>query len=190
MTEPKGILRNKDEVEKHEAIGEQLDRQEVIRNTRINAHLSEQDQTKGDIIRKKIAEAKAKNGEPTYPDHIGWDEMNLYKNEQEKSATMKIDEPKTPYEKGFDPTGEYYQDDEEEIPNFTLGEAAVKDEPQSLGGEIVKDDDYEEEEPEPKPLTAEERHKKFEELRKAHYHMKGDALHKKIQISDDEDDDE
>ena len=41
---------------------------------------------------------------------LKWDEANLYLTEQEKSATMKIDEPKTPYAKHYDPT-----EDEDEM---------------------------------------------------------------------------
>jgi protein phosphatase inhibitor 2 len=41
---------------------------------------------------------------------LKWDEANLYLTEQEKSATMKIDEPKTPYAKQYDPT-----EDEDEM---------------------------------------------------------------------------
>ncbi|KAL8787354.1 MAG: hypothetical protein Q9213_002237 [Squamulea squamosa] len=37
---------------------------------------------------------------------LKWDEANLYLAEQEKSATMKIDEPKTPYAKRYEPTEE------------------------------------------------------------------------------------
>jgi protein phosphatase inhibitor 2 len=40
---------------------------------------------------------------------LKWDEANLYLTEQEKSSTMKIDEPKTPYAKRYDPA----EDDEE-----------------------------------------------------------------------------
>ena len=42
---------------------------------------------------------------------LKWDEANLYLTEQEKSSTMKIDEPKTPYAKRYEPTDE----DEEEL---------------------------------------------------------------------------
>ncbi|KAL4788473.1 hypothetical protein BJX76DRAFT_116554 [Aspergillus varians] len=41
---------------------------------------------------------------------LKWDEANLYLTEQEKTAKMKIDEPKTPYAPHYDPT-----EDEEEI---------------------------------------------------------------------------
>lgn len=40
---------------------------------------------------------------------LKWDEANLYLTEQERGNTMKIDEPKTPYVKQYDPT----EDDEE-----------------------------------------------------------------------------
>lgn len=40
---------------------------------------------------------------------LKWDEANLYLTEQEKSSTMKIDEPKTPYAKRYEPE----EDDEE-----------------------------------------------------------------------------
>jgi protein phosphatase inhibitor 2 len=41
---------------------------------------------------------------------LKWDEANLYLNEQNRDSTMKIDEPKTPYVKQYDP-----MEDEEEI---------------------------------------------------------------------------
>ena len=41
---------------------------------------------------------------------LKWDEANLYLTEQEKSSTMKIDEPKTPYAKHYDPA-----EDEDEV---------------------------------------------------------------------------
>lgn len=46
---------------------------------------------------------------------LKWDEANLYLTEQEKSSTMKIDEPKTPYAKRYDPT-----EDEAELAAHSL----------------------------------------------------------------------
>lgn len=43
--------------------------------------------------------------------HLKWDEANLYLTEQEKTAKMKIDEPKTPWAPSYDPG----QDDKEEM---------------------------------------------------------------------------
>mmetsp|Transcript_1194 Transcript_1194/g.1199 ORF Transcript_1194/g.1199 Transcript_1194/m.1199 type:complete len:206 (+) Transcript_1194:65-682(+) len=199
---PRGILRNKSVSESSESKADRLDRQEVIRNTRLNAQLASES-SKGDKIRAKIAEAKAHQNneddndsheEKLGGDHLQWDEVNLYKTEQEKCATMRIDEPKTPYDGGFNPEGEYYNDDDEEIPNFELGSGEydnIEDKGSSLnGGKVIKDPLYEEEpekEEEPEE-TAEEKHKRFEEMRKQHYHLKGNALKQKIEISDDEDD--
>lgn len=190
--EPKGILRNKDETEPYHSNSDELDRKEVIRNTQLNSHMNNES-SRGDKIRAQINQAKKDQGLPVDDKHAKWDEISLYKNEQERSATMKIDEPKTPYEGGFDPNGEYYQEDEE-IPDFELGQGAQVnyENTQSLGGgEVLKnedeDEDEEDDEPKEKPLTAEERHKLFEQKRKEHYHMKADALHHKIQIDDEDD---
>ncbi|KAF1918648.1 hypothetical protein BDU57DRAFT_511361 [Ampelomyces quisqualis] len=78
---------------------------------------------------------------------LKWDEANLYLNEQNRDSTMKIDEPKTPYVKQYDPAedeeevemldAEQLQVDEldskpkqkprvEEIPEFDLGEPEVR----------------------------------------------------------------
>jgi protein phosphatase inhibitor 2 len=48
---------------------------------------------------------------------LKWDEANLYLAEQEKSATMKINEPKTPYAKHYDPA-EDPEDDEMDVPTL------------------------------------------------------------------------
>lgn len=205
--EPRGILRNKDAdvpAHFHDSASGDLDRQEVIRNTRYNAQLVSES-SKGDMIRAQIAEARLKNGVEGHDhEHLKWDEINLYKTEQEKAATMKIDEPKTPYEGGFDPTGEYYQEDEqnEPIPDFNLGEGQFQSgqqEPQSLyGGQVIKNDDEGDEiydgndgedsddEVETRAMLAEERHKHFEELRKAHYRNAANPLRQKILIPDED----
>lgn len=212
--QPRGILRNKGEgsPESYDSEAqylEHLDRQKVIENTRLNAQLAN-DTSRGDKIRAKIAERKAQQGiDPNEsggesiksppPEHLKWDEINLYKTEQEKNSTMKIDEPKTPYEGGFNPEGEYYKEDDDEIPDFKLGEGEFDSKTanqienvQSLnGGEVIKVPDFVEPEvnqSESPELTSEERHKKFEEMRKDHYHLKGNALKHKIEVSDDEDD--
>ncbi|KAH8781650.1 hypothetical protein BGZ57DRAFT_293936 [Hyaloscypha finlandica] len=51
---------------------------------------------------------------------LKWDEANLYLTEQEKSSTMKIDEPKTPYAKHYDPT-----EDEDELRTLDADEIMV-----------------------------------------------------------------
>jgi protein phosphatase inhibitor 2 len=51
---------------------------------------------------------------------LKWDEANLYLTEQEKSSTMKIDEPKTPYAKHYDPA-----EDEDELRTLDADEIMV-----------------------------------------------------------------
>ncbi|ODV97856.1 hypothetical protein PACTADRAFT_73531 [Pachysolen tannophilus NRRL Y-2460] len=210
---PKGILRNAPPEGTYEQqridITKHLDRQKVLENTRLNAKLhalaAGADTNKDDRIRQKIAEQKAKQKENNTNDsdqnglkegeHLKWDEVNLYLTEQEKCATMKIDEPKTPYEGGVDPNNDYYRNDNEEddLDDFKLGEPEVEpvdEEEESLsGGTIIKDPNYKEDEEadeEQPKLSAEERHKKFEQMRKEHYHLKGNVLKQPIQVSDEE----
>ena len=45
---------------------------------------------------------------------LKWDEANLYLTEQERTATMKIDEPKTPYAKHYDPAEDPSDEDEDD----------------------------------------------------------------------------
>ncbi len=65
--------------------------------------------------------------DPNNP-RLKWDEVNLYLTEQEKSSTMKIDEPKTPYAKRYDPG-----DDEDEMHTLDA-EDLVVDELDKRGG--------------------------------------------------------
>ncbi|KAI9760501.1 MAG: hypothetical protein M4579_001586 [Chaenotheca gracillima] len=133
---------------------------------------------------------------------LKWDEANLYLTEQEKSSTMKIDEPKTPYAKRYDPS-----EDEAEVPTLDVDDLVV-DELDKVGGSTSRAKDEEIPgldlgEPESKvpsrsnsdkqvvvdpetndglhghgeglPLASkeeQEKHKKFEEMRKKHYEMK------------------
>ncbi|KAL6879159.1 hypothetical protein J3F83DRAFT_725287 [Trichoderma novae-zelandiae] len=57
---------------------------------------------------------------------LKWDEANLYLTEQERTSTMKITEPKTPYAKHYDPTEDPSDDDGEEGEGGVDGTSAAR----------------------------------------------------------------
>ncbi|CAJ2506531.1 Uu.00g006610.m01.CDS01 [Anthostomella pinea] len=121
---------------------------------------------------------------------LQWDEANLYLTEQERTSTMKITEPKTPYARHYEPSED--EDDEmldgeatqrEEIPGLSLGEPEEEvpedgfDWTRKQSKVQVNDEDatpLHDAEKELLGMTPEERekHRKFELLRKKHYEMK------------------
>ncbi|VEU20398.1 DEKNAAC101272 [Brettanomyces naardenensis] len=216
MSEPRGILKNapEDATYKREPRNEldpeksKFDRQKVIENTRMNSKLAGLNAEQGNIIRQRLAhQAKIRDSQiadeaafALDDDHLKWDEKNIILNEQEKSATMKIDEPKTPYEGGFNPNNEYYRPDEDdttgedELGDINLGEGVADDKnvvPNETI-EVVESEQPEpalEEESEEKELSPAEKHKLFELKRKQHYHMKGNVLKHPLPEPDDDDKD-
>ncbi|KAI9676350.1 MAG: hypothetical protein M1817_000507 [Caeruleum heppii] len=80
----------------------------TLHNTLINAggpaaaHRRTSSHPTGESRRHSSLSHHAAEDEENNP-RLKWDEANLYLTEQEKSSTMKIDEPKTPYAKRYDP---------------------------------------------------------------------------------------
>lgn len=183
---PRGILRNKKKEEGENELEEKFDRQKVYENTLLNAKLNGNFKSRGDEIRARIAEEKRRkqNDSPRSSDMdvLRWDEANLIESEMNKSATMKIDEPKTPYQGSVDPNSEYYRSDDDD--DFVLGAAEEPipvEEPQgNENGEEIKHEPHEPHDPE------QDKHTKFEELRKKHYHMKALPLKKPLDVDDEE----
>ncbi|KAL8711488.1 MAG: hypothetical protein Q9220_004146 [cf. Caloplaca sp. 1 TL-2023] len=81
----------------------------VLQNTLQNAgHRRNSSNPRASVSRRQSSSAGAALGgsEAIAEGRLKWDEANLYLAEQEKSATMKIDEPKTPYARRYEPTEE------------------------------------------------------------------------------------
>ncbi|KAK7741943.1 hypothetical protein SLS62_010878 [Diatrype stigma] len=131
---------------------------------------------------------------------LKWDEANLYLTEQERTSTMKITEPKTPYAKHYDPSEDdddidyemldgseqagSKDKDKEDIPGLSLGEPEEEVPEDGADGFAsrkqskvhVNDEDAtpQHDGDEYAGMTPEEieKHRKFEAMRKKHYEMK------------------
>lgn len=83
------------------------DKEVTIENTKINAGHRRSSSTAGS---RPAGSRRQSSRTPSLADpnedqdpRIKWDEANLYLTEQERTSTMKITEPKTPYAKHYDP---------------------------------------------------------------------------------------
>jgi protein phosphatase inhibitor 2 len=86
----------------------------TIANTQINAgHRRSSSGARPTGSRRQSGHESDHNGDSSQ--RLQWDEANLYLTEQERTSTMKIDEPKTPYAKHYDPA-EDPSDDEAAAP--------------------------------------------------------------------------
>lgn len=137
---------------------------------------------------------------------LKWDEANLYLTEQEKSSTMKIDEPKTPYAAHYDPDTDAEEMRALDAADIVVDELDAEKHPEKLHRMAREDDipglelgEPEEALPEVEKgdrghkavhvkdevnhdnvgLSEEERekHRRFEEMRKRHYEMREVAHH-------------
>lgn len=132
------------------------DKELTIQNTQYNAghRRSSSAARPGAASRRQSSRTPSHQGESEEESNmrLKWDEANLYLTEQDRTSTMKIDEPKTPYAKHYDPAEDPSDDDEDvdmggggsgsgsakrrvagspdEIPGLSLGEPeeAVPDE--------------------------------------------------------------
>lgn len=207
IEEPAAVVEEPSAVISREATpdgGESLtERDIVLKNTLKNAgrRRSSSNQSRAGPSRRHSHHESNDNTEGS--PRLKWDEANLYLTEQERTPKMKIDEPKTPFAKGYDPTEDEAElrmldvDDlivdelearrkvtpDVNIPDLDLGEPSAahkltRKESQSPKQVVVKEDDDESHHvpgDEPETPEEEEKHKKFEELRKKHYEMKNVA---------------
>lgn len=190
----------------------------TIQNTQMNAgHRRSSSAARPAGSRRQSSRTPSHHGDEDLESsqRLKWDEANLYLTEQERTSTMKIDEPKTPYAKHYDPAEDPSDDDEEgdvdmdrqredEIPGLSLGEpeeAVPEGEFAKRGPSKVHVDDagsgHDNDDEELAGMSTEERekHLRFEQLRKKHYEMKSVAKllgHPEDldDLADDEEDDE
>lgn len=162
---------------------EPLDRQEVIANTRHNAQMHGQNPT-------KVSGVQPEND---CESHLKWDERNLLVNEMEKTPKMKIDEPKTPYEGGFNPENDYYK--MEPLDDMGLGEGVDDADVELENVEVVTPVPVQASAAEarkaaraaePEEVNIEDDISAFEGKRRMHYKTEGNPLHQ-LPPSDEED---
>ncbi|GAP91375.1 putative glc8 protein [Rosellinia necatrix] len=187
---PKGILKNsfhKSPPESPIKEKELSEKELTIINTQTNAghRRSSSNTSRPAGTRRRSSRTSQTADEMAGNQRLQWDEVNLYLTEQERTSTMKITEPKTPYARHYDPSED--EDDEmtdsDAISGFSLGEpeeevpitefsASRKQSKVHVSDEDATpqhdaENDY-------LGMTPEERekHLKFEQLRKKHYEMK------------------
>ncbi|PKS05295.1 hypothetical protein jhhlp_008667 [Lomentospora prolificans] len=98
----------------------------TIVNTQYNA--GRRRSSSGAQLRRISSRTPSHHGDenPEEPSQrLKWDEANLYLTEQERTSTMKITEPKTPFAKSYDPLEDPSDDDE--IMGEGLGESITGD---------------------------------------------------------------
>jgi protein phosphatase inhibitor 2 len=105
--------------------GDPFSKEHVFENTELNAAMGNS--------HHHLAPHPPSTGSSTSP-RLKWDEANLYLTEQQKSSTMKITEPKTPYTRRYDPA-EDPSDDE------ATGDAMQLDNPENEDSVMAGIDD-------------------------------------------------
>ncbi|OHF01920.1 hypothetical protein CORC01_02798 [Colletotrichum orchidophilum] len=210
---PRGILKNSYQKSPPTSPGEAdlTEKELTLVNTQYNAgHRRSSSAARPSGSRRQSSRTPSQQGDEEQDlessQRLKWDEANLYLTEQERTSTMKIDEPKTPYAKHYDPTEDPSDDEEmsedpnierkprtaragpgveDDIPIMSLGEPeeAVPESESSKEKALkaVHVDDSASahgDDDELAGLSPEERekHRRFEELRKKHYEMK-DVAH-------------
>ncbi|KAI0471499.1 hypothetical protein GGR56DRAFT_74301 [Xylariaceae sp. FL0804] len=195
---PRGILKNSYQGSPPVSPTKEKDLSEkelTIVNTQVNAGHRRSSSTAsrpaGSRRQSSRTPSHSADEELTNSQRLQWDEANLYLTEQERTSTMKITEPKTPYARQYEPSEDDLDDDingdpleRDEIPGLSLGEPEeavpeneFDDTSRKQSKVHVSDEDatpMHDAENEFAGMNPEERekHRKFEQLRKKHYEMK------------------
>nr|POE72977.1 protein glc8 [Quercus suber] len=101
--------------------GREMSEKEIVQyNTELNAGGRRNSSApRGSVSRRQSATSNGESADGSNA-RLKWDEANLYLNEGQMGGKMKIDEPKTPYAKQYDP-----MDDEDEVAAINASEVAV-----------------------------------------------------------------
>ncbi|SPN98952.1 related to Glc8 protein [Cephalotrichum gorgonifer] len=194
---PRGILKNPSHSSPPTSpnlIDQPIAAKEVtIANTHFNAGTRRTPSGSGPVRPRASSHTPSLTGDLSHLEssqRLKWDEANLYLTEQERTPKMKIDEPKTPFAKGYDPLddpsdiedGLDLGEPERQVPERRLSDGSRK-------AVHVADQDQHEE----LGMTAEEKekHEKFEKMRKSHYEMRNavQLLGHTEELLDEEEDD-
>ncbi|KAM0328844.1 hypothetical protein ACHAQA_005260 [Verticillium albo-atrum] len=117
---PRGILKNSYQNSPPASpTPEQTEKEVTIANTQYNAgHRRSSSAARPGGSRRSSSHGASVTGGDEQEDpsqdsqRLKWDEANLYLTEQERTSTMKITEPKTPYAKHYDPLEDPSDEDE------------------------------------------------------------------------------
>ncbi|KAJ2745727.1 hypothetical protein GGI20_001951 [Coemansia sp. BCRC 34301] len=112
--------------------------------------------------------------------HLRWDEENLRVTEAQKDAKMKVDEPPTPYIR-YNPELDADLQEMEDLklaPEISSRSSSVASSPKRA--QIVAPEDWisESEEEEGATEADKAKHERFRKMRKQHYHLEGQYVHK------------
>ncbi|KAI4596847.1 hypothetical protein KJ359_005191 [Pestalotiopsis sp. 9143b] len=212
---PRGILKNSFQKSPPLSPTQDIDMTEkeiVLQNTQVNMghrRSSSAASRPAGSRRQSSRTPSAADNDPDAPPEarLKWDEANLYLTEQERTSTMKITEPKTPYAKHYSPSeddDDEFESSHSEIPGLSLGEPEEEipeNEESSTGRKSrvhVNDEDatpLHDADADMLGMTPEERekHRRFEQLRKKHYEMSeavGLLGHPEVVDEEMEDDDD
>ncbi|KAG5513740.1 hypothetical protein PMAC_000778 [Pneumocystis sp. 'macacae'] len=167
----KGILKNKNEPRTSVSSFSGATARNTLENSQIHSHIT----------------SYVNYDQVVSSPRLKWDEANLYLTEQEKTSTMKITEPKTPYTRQYDPSPSFDEEmmdsDQEtlnrhnnnDIPIFNLGEPQQKT--PVLSKQVVVKEEKLDNDSETKQTPEDEQQRKlFELMRKKHYEKMGAAV--------------
>lgn len=162
-------------------------KEETIHNTHLNAGLRRSSSSARPAGSRRLPSRtpSVHGDEDDSSPRLKWDEANLYLTEQERTATMKIDEPKTPYVKHYDPFEDPSDDEggegsEDDIPGLSLGEPEeyVPEELERRPSKVHVDDTgsvHDDDDLVGMSVEEREKHHRFEQMRKRHYEMRNVA---------------